>query len=121
MEKIGLLFTVRARINIANLTPSKAIVDLDSLLSGVPEDKFVDNVYQIARILNNEYEIDRREKQGKEVNVKENYAVITKDDIEAMTNVEFNEFYADIVGVLRGERTVEATPKKGKSQVQKSS
>lgn len=117
-DDINFLFNVRARINIAQLTESKAIDELGSLFD-CEEEKSIDNLFKVARILNHEYELKKRIDQGKEVNLQENYAVFTKDDILEMDNVEFNEFSDKVFSVLRGERTVEATPKKGKAKAQK--
>jgi hypothetical protein len=117
-DDIGFLFNVRARINIAQLTESKAIGDVGSLFDG-EEEKVTDNLYKVARILNHEYELKKRRDQGKEVDLTENYSIIKKDDIIEMDNFEYNEFAARVFRTLRGERTVEATPKKGKAKPSK--
>lgn len=116
-DDINFLFNVRARINIAQLTEKKSIDDLGSLFTG-SEDATVDNIYKVARVLNHEYELKKRHDQGKEVDLTENYAVFTKDDILEMDNLEFVAFQDKVLRALRGERTVEAKPKKGKAKAQ---
>ena len=118
-DDINFLFNVRARINIAQMTEKKVIEDIDSLLTNVgSEETYIDNIYKIARILNHEYEVKKRRDQGKEVDLTENYSIIKKDDLYEMDNTEFNAFTQQVFRCLRGERTVEATPKKGKAKAQ---
>ncbi len=119
-NEIGLLFNVRARINIAQLTESKKIGDIGSLFD-VPEDVEVENVYRIARALNHEYERKRKDDAGIEYDKAENQAIIQLDDVYNMTNEEYNQFSEELINVLKGERTVEAEPVKGKKQEAKPS
>lgn len=119
-NEIGLLFNVRARINIAQLTETKKMGDIGSLFD-VPEDVEVENVYRIARALNHEYERKRKDDAGIEYDKTENQAIIQLDDIYNMTNEEYNQFSEELINVLKGERTVEAEPVKGKKQEAKPS
>ena len=119
-NEIGLLFNVRARINIAQLTETKKIGDIGSLFD-VPEDVEVENVYRIARALNHEYERKRKDDAGIEYDKTENQAIIQLDDVYNMTNEEYNQFSEELINVLKGERTVEAEPVKGKKQEAKPS
>lgn len=119
-NEIGLLFNVRARINIAQLTETKKMGDIGSLFD-VPEDVEVENVYRIARALNHEYERKRKDDAGIEYDKTENQAIIQLDDVYNMTNEEYNQFSDELINVLKGERTVEAEPVKGKKQEAKPS
>ena len=119
-NEIGLLFNVRARINIAQLTETKKMGDIGSLFD-VPEDVEVENVYRIARALNHEYERKRKDEAGIEYDKNDNQAIIQLDDIYNMTNEEYNQFSEELINVLKGERTVEAEPVKGKKQEAKPS
>lgn len=119
-NEIGLLFNVRARINIAQLTETKKMGDIGSLFD-VPEDVEVENVYKIARALNHEYERKRKDDAGIEYDKTENQAIIQLDDVYNMTNEEYNQFSEELINVLKGERTVEAEPVKGKKQEAKPS
>jgi hypothetical protein len=119
-NEIGLLFNVRARINIAQLTETKKMGDIGSLFD-VPEDVEVENVYRIARALNHEYERKRKDDAGIEYDKTENQAIIQLDDVYNMTNEEYNQFSEELINVLKGERTVEAEPVKGKKQEAKPS
>lgn len=112
-NEIGFLFNVRARIDIAQLTGTKKMGDIGSLFE-VPEDEEVVNVYRIARALNHEYERKRKDEAGIEYDKNENQAIIQLDDIYNMSNAEYNQFSAALIEVLKGERTVEAEPVKGK-------
>lgn len=112
-NEIGFLFNVRARINLAQLTETKSLDKIDDLFEGAEGD-VVNNVYRVARVLNHEYEVKKRKDQGAKVDLTENYALIKRDDLDEMDNFEYNEFVREIIGVLTGERTVEAEPKKGK-------
>lgn len=112
-NEIGFLFNVRARINIAQLTETKSLDKIDDLFGG-DEEKVVENVYKIARILNHEYEMKLRKDQGKSVDLTENYAIIKRDDLDELDNFEYNEFVGEIIKVLTNQRTVETEPKKGK-------
>jgi hypothetical protein len=114
-NEIGLLFNVRARINIAQLTGAKKIGDIGSLFE-VPEDEEVENVYRIARALNHEYERKRKDEAGIEYDKNDNQAIIQLDDIYNMTNEEYNQFSEALIEVMKGERTVEAEPVKGKKR-----
>ena len=115
-NEIGFLFNVRARINIAQLTETKSLDKIDDLFGG-DEEKVVENVYKIARILNHEYEMKLRKDQGKSVNLTEDYAIIKRDDLDELDNFEYNEFVGEIIKVLTNQRTVETEPKKGKKVV----
>ena len=84
-NEIGFLFNVRARINIAQLTETKSLDKIDDLFGG-DEEKVVENVYKIARILNHEYEMKLRKDQGKSVDLTENYAIIKRDDLDELDN-----------------------------------
>lgn len=117
---IGFLFNVRARINIAQMTGSKKIVDIGELFD-VPEDEEVKNTYKIARILNDEYERARKRAAGIEFLPTEDQALIQIDDIYALQNAEYNELQNELIGVLKGERTVEAEPAPGKKDKAKPS
>lgn len=119
-NEIGLLFNVRARINIAQLTDTKKLGDIASLFA-VPEEDEVNNVYKIARALNHEYERKRKDEAGIEYDPKENQAIIQLNDVMNMTNEEYNQFSEELIAVLKGERTVEAEPVKGKKQEAKPS
>ena len=119
-NEIGLLFNVRARINIAQLTETKKMGDIGSLFD-VPENVEVENVYRIARALNHEYERKRKDDAGIEYDKTENQAIIQLDDVYNMTNEEYNQFSEELINVLKGERTVEAEPVKGKKQEAKPS
>lgn len=119
-NEIGFLFNVRARINIAQLTETKKMGDIGSLFD-VPEDAEVENVYKIARALNHEYERKRKDEAGIEYDKSENQAIIQLDDVYNMTNEEYNQFSEELIAVLKGERTVEAEPVKGKKQEAKPS
>ena len=119
-NEIGLLFNVRARINIAQLTETKKMGDIGSLFD-VPEDVEVENVYRIARALNHEYERKRKDDAGIEYDKTENQAIIQLDDVYNMTNEEYNQFSEELINVLKGERTVEAEPVKEKKQEAKPS
>lgn len=119
-NKIGLLFNVRARINIAQLTDSKKLGDIASLFA-VPEEDEVNNVYKIARALNHEYERKRKDEAGIEYDATENQAIIQLNDVMNMTNEEYNQFSEELIAVLKGERTVEAEPVEGKKQEAKPS
>lgn len=119
-NEIGLLFNVRARINIAQLTDTKKLGDIASLFA-VPEEDEVNNVYKIARALNHEYERKRKDEAGIEYDAKENQAIIQLNDVMNMTNEEYNQFSEELIAVLKGERTVEAEPVKGKKQEAKPS
>ena len=112
-NEIGFLFNVRARINIAQLTETKSLDKIDDLFGG-DEEKVVENVYKIARILNHEYEMKLRKDQGKSVNLTEDYAIIKRDDLDELDNFEYNEFVGEIIKVLTNQRTVETEQKKGK-------
>lgn len=112
-NEIGFLFNVRARINIAQLTETKSLDKIDDLFGG-DEEKVVDNVFRIARILNNEYELKLRRDQGKCVDLTEDYSLIKRDDLDELDNFEYNEFVGEIIKVLTNQRTVETEPKKGK-------
>lgn len=117
---IGFLFNVRARINIAQMTGSKKIVDIGELFD-VPEDAEVENTYRIARILNHEYECARKAAAGIEFLANEDQAIIKLDDIYKLKNAEYNELQDALIGVLKGERTVEAEPAPGKKDKAKPS
>lgn len=119
-NEIGLLFNVRARINIAQLTDTKKLGDIASLFT-VPEEDEVNNVYKIARALNHEYERKRKDEAGIEYDATENQAIIQLNDVMNMTNEEYNQFSEELIAVLKGERTVEAEPVKGKKQEAKPS
>ncbi len=119
-NEIGLLFNVRARINIAQLTETKKMGDIGSLFD-VPEDVEVENVYRIARALNHEYERKHKDDAGIEYDKTENQAIIQLDDVYNMTNEEYNQFSEELINVLKGERTVEAEPVKEKKQEAKPS
>ena len=119
-NEIGLLFNVRARINIAQLTNEKKLGDIGSLFT-VPEDKEVENVYKIARILNHEYECKRKREAGIEFLATDNQALIKLDDLMDLPNDEYNQFADELIAVLKGERTVEAEPIKEKKEEAKPS
>ena len=119
-NEIGLLFNVRARITIAQLTDTKKLGDIVSLFD-VPEEDEVNNVYKIARTLNHEYERKRKDEAGIEYNPTENQAIIQLDDIMNMPNEKYSQFANELIAVLKGERTVEAEPIKGKKQEAKPS
>lgn len=119
-NEIGLLFNVRARINIAQLTDTKKLGDIASLFAVQEEDE-VNNVYKIARALNHEYERKRKDEAGIEYDPKENQAILQLNDVMNMTNEAYNQFSEELIAVLKGERTVEAEPVKGKKQEAKPS
>lgn len=119
-NEIGFFFNVRARINIAQNTTSKRFTDISELFQGGDEEQ-MENVYKIAKILNHEYEVKKRQSEGKTVDLKEDYSLIKRDDIEAMDNFEYIKFQEELIAVLKGERTVECEHKKGKKQEAKPS
>ena len=119
-NEIGFYFNVRARINIAQLTETKALDKIDDLLRG-DEEQVVENVFRIARILNHEYELKKRQDEGKNVNLKEDYSLIKLDDILDLDNFEYNQLFNEVLDTLTGNRTVVAEPKKGKKTTAKSS
>ena len=112
-NEIGFLFNVRARINIAQLTETKSLDKIDDLFGG-DEEKVVENVYRIAKILNHEYEMKLRKDKGASVDLKEDYSIIKRDDLDELDNFEYNEFVSEIIKVLTNQRTVETESKKGK-------
>lgn len=120
-NEIGLLLNVRARINIAQLTPSKTVDDVTKLFTEGSEEERIEHTYKVARILNHEYEVDKRKKQGKTIDLsKDSYSIIDEDDFMTMENAEFLAFLDELFAVLFGKRTVVAEPKKEKSQAPKS-
>lgn len=120
-NEIGLLLNVRARINIAQLTPSKTVEDINGLFTEGTEEERVEHVYRVARILNHEYEVDKRKKQGKPIDLtKDTYSIIDKDDFMTMNTKDFMAFIDEVFDVLYDRRTVIAEPKKTGSQAPKS-
>lgn len=110
-NEVGFLFNVRARINIAQMTGTKVISDVGTLFDG-DEETTIKNLYKVAKVLNHEYELKKKQDAGVPVDPSENQAIIKLEDIYAMENTEFNELSEEVFATLRGERTVVAELKK---------
>lgn len=120
MDKAGYLLNVRARIEIAKKCQGGKFENIGSLFEDSDEKK-VKNLFEIAKILNNEYIRRDRKSKGLEVDINANYSEISYDEVLDMSMGELEAFEEGIVSAIINEKpTVEAEPSKKGKKTEKS-
>lgn len=116
-KEIRFKYTVRAQLAIAALCPEKKWKNLQQLFDDSQTDEErANNLYQVGRIMNNNYEQAKRKERGEPVELSADYSLFTFDDYLDLTAAEEAEYEAELVRAINGgsERSVEAAPPKGK-------
>lgn len=112
-KEVNFLYTVRAQLSIAALCPDRKWKNVQSLFSDdqADEDR-AKNLFEVGRILNNNYEQSKRKERGEPVDLGADYSLITFEDYLDFTPEEELEYEAEMVSAINGgsKRSVEAAP-----------
>ena len=116
-KEINFKFTVRAQINIAALCPDRKWKNLQQLFSDdLPDEERAKNLFEIGRIMNNNYEQSKRKERGEPVELENDYSRFSFDDYLDLSPAESAEYESELVRAINvgTKRNVEAAPPKGK-------
>ena len=121
-KEINFKFTVRAQLAIAALCPEKKWKNFLQLFDGnMTEEERANNLYQIGRIMNNNFEQCARRDRGEPYDFTGDYSLFTFDDYLDLTAAEEAEYEAELLRAINRDsgRSVEAAPPKGSKKNKK--
>lgn len=99
-KEYGLLFTVRARINIANMCPDRSFGNIDRLFSGTEEERY-SNIEKIITILNEEYERAIQRDKGVEIDPAKKYGVYKEGTVYDLLPYEVSEAENAVIDAIK--------------------